>query len=166
MATTGFITDRCFLFFPSSSLLFPFLATSTVLLLCCVSFLRSTCLFLFRCHCAFDACALLFLLLLLLPGPGAVLQSCTVESKSKIGAGAVVLEGALVEAGAMVDAGSVVHPGRRIPSGEVRAGLSPPPSSLLLPLTSQLPASSTSVAPLLFFACSCGPVTLPCLFAN
>lgn len=55
-------------------------------------------------------------------GPGAVLQSCIVESHVKIGAGAVVMEGALVEEFSYVADGSVVHPGRRIPHGQVWAG--------------------------------------------
>lgn len=55
-------------------------------------------------------------------GPGALLQSCTVEDGAVIGAGAIVLEGALVESNAIVGEGAVVHPGRRIPSGQVWAG--------------------------------------------
>lgn len=55
-------------------------------------------------------------------GPGAVLQSCTVENEASIGAGAVVMEGALVEEHAIVGPGSVVHPHQRIPSGEVWVG--------------------------------------------
>lgn len=55
-------------------------------------------------------------------GPGAILQSCTIENGVKIGAGAVVMEGALVESHAIVGAGAVVHPGRRIPSGQLWAG--------------------------------------------
>lgn len=54
-------------------------------------------------------------------GPGAMLQSCTVESHAKIGAGAVVMEGALVEEYAQVAEGAVVHPGRRVPTGQVRS---------------------------------------------
>lgn len=55
-------------------------------------------------------------------GPGALLQSCTVLSRAKIGAGAIVMEGALVEENAVVDDGAVVHPGRRIPKGQLWAG--------------------------------------------
>ena len=55
-------------------------------------------------------------------GPSAVLQSCTVQSGAKIGAGAIVMEGALVEADAEVGAGAVVHSGRRVPSGELWEG--------------------------------------------
>lgn len=55
-------------------------------------------------------------------GPGAVLQSCTVESRAKVGAGAVVMEGALVEEFGVVADGAVIHPGRRVPKGEVWAG--------------------------------------------
>lgn len=55
-------------------------------------------------------------------GPGAMLQSCTVEDGASIGANAVVMEGALVEASARVAEGAVVHPGRRIPAGQLWAG--------------------------------------------
>ena len=55
-------------------------------------------------------------------GPGANLQSCTVEDGATIGANAVVMEGALVEAGARVAEGAVVHPGRRVPAGQLWAG--------------------------------------------
>lgn len=55
-------------------------------------------------------------------GPGAVLQSCTVENACSIGAGAVVMEGALVETHSIVAPGAVVHPGRRIPSGQLWSG--------------------------------------------
>lgn len=55
-------------------------------------------------------------------GPGAMLQSCTIEDGAVIGANAVVMEGALVEAEAQVAPNSVVHPGRRIPSGQLWAG--------------------------------------------
>jgi len=55
-------------------------------------------------------------------GPGAMLDSCTVESRSKVGAGAVIMEGALVEEMAEVEAGSVVHPGKRIPKGQLWGG--------------------------------------------
>jgi carbonic anhydrase/acetyltransferase-like protein (isoleucine patch superfamily) len=57
-----------------------------------------------------------------LAGPGALLQSCTIEDNASIGAGAIVLEGALVERGASVGAGAVVHPGRRIPAGQLWEG--------------------------------------------
>jgi gamma-carbonic anhydrase len=55
-------------------------------------------------------------------GPGALLQSCTVEDYAVIGAGAVVMEGALVEEHAIVAPGAVVHPGRRVPGGQVWGG--------------------------------------------
>jgi carbonic anhydrase/acetyltransferase-like protein (isoleucine patch superfamily) len=57
-----------------------------------------------------------------LVGPGALLQSCTVEHGAVIGAGAIVMEGAVVEATAVVEDGAVVHPGRRIPAGQVWGG--------------------------------------------
>ncbi len=55
-------------------------------------------------------------------GPGALLQSCTIEDFASVGAGAIVLEGALVERGARVGDGAVVHPGRRIPAGQLWEG--------------------------------------------
>jgi len=55
-------------------------------------------------------------------GPGALLQSCTLQDYAVVGAGAVVMEGALVESHARVGEGAVVHPGRRIPSGQLWAG--------------------------------------------
>lgn len=55
-------------------------------------------------------------------GPGALLQSCTIEDSVAIGAGAIVLEGALVERGARIGAGAVVHPGRRVPAGQLWEG--------------------------------------------
>lgn len=55
-------------------------------------------------------------------GPGAVLQSCTVENDASIGAGAVVMEGALVESHAHVGPGSVVHPDQRVPTGQLWTG--------------------------------------------
>lgn len=55
-------------------------------------------------------------------GPGAMLQSCTIEDGASVGANAVVMEGALVEAAAQLAPGAVVHPGRRIPAGQLWAG--------------------------------------------
>jgi hypothetical protein len=56
------------------------------------------------------------------PGPGALLQSCTIHDYASIGAGAIVMEGALVEKHARLEEGAVVHPGRRIPGGQVWGG--------------------------------------------
>ncbi len=55
-------------------------------------------------------------------GHGAILHSCTVESGSMIGIGAIVLDTAVVEKGAVVAAGAVVPPGKRIGAGEMWAG--------------------------------------------
>jgi carbonic anhydrase/acetyltransferase-like protein (isoleucine patch superfamily) len=55
-------------------------------------------------------------------GPGALLQSCTIQDYAVVGAGAIVMEGALVEKHARLGEGSVVHPGRRIPSGQLWSG--------------------------------------------
>ncbi|RYG48670.1 gamma carbonic anhydrase family protein [archaeon] len=76
-------------------------------------------------------------------GPGALLQSCTVEDAAVIGAGAIVMEGALVESFAQVGEGAVVHPGRRIPSGELWAGN---PAVFVRPLTKMELAGATGHA--------------------
>ena len=55
-------------------------------------------------------------------GPGALLQSCTIEDFAVIGAGAIIMEGAVVEEYAHVEPGAVVHPGRRVPTGTVYGG--------------------------------------------
>jgi len=73
------------------------------------------------------------------PGPGAVLQSCTVENAASIGAGAVVMEGALVESQAIVSPGAVVHADQRIPSGEVWAGA---PARFVRKITAEEAAST------------------------
>jgi len=55
-------------------------------------------------------------------GHGARLHGCTVESRSLIGIGTVVLDGAHVEAEAMVAAGAVLTPRKRVPSRQLWAG--------------------------------------------
>lgn len=55
-------------------------------------------------------------------GHGAILHACTLEDRSFVGMGAVVLDGAVVESGAMVAAGAVVTPGKRVKSGELWGG--------------------------------------------
>lgn len=82
-------------------------------------------------------------------GPGALLQSCTIEDCASVGAGAIVLEGALVERGARVGDGAVVHPGRRIPAGQLWEGN---PAVFVRDLTKQelagAEANATAVADL------------------
>lgn len=56
-------------------------------------------------------------------GHGARLHGCQVNARSLIGIGAIVLDGALIESGAIVAAGSLVSPNKRVPAGELWAGV-------------------------------------------
>jgi len=69
-------------------------------------------------HCSAELCARIGIL----TGAGALLQSCVVEDRAVVGAGAVVMEGSIVEEFAHVAEGAVVHPGRRVPKGQMWAG--------------------------------------------
>ncbi|MBN1300259.1 MAG: gamma carbonic anhydrase family protein [Melioribacteraceae bacterium] len=51
------------------------------------------------------------------------LHGCTVQDKSMIGIGAIVLDGAVVESNSIVAAGSVVKPNFMVPSGKLVAGV-------------------------------------------
>lgn len=53
----------------------------------------------------------------------ALLHACSIESRSLIGMKACVMDGAYVEAEALVATGAVVTPGKRVPSGQVWAGV-------------------------------------------
>ncbi|MGQ0663065.1 MAG: gamma carbonic anhydrase family protein [Pseudomonadota bacterium] len=55
-------------------------------------------------------------------GHGAILHGCTIEDRSMIGIGAIVLDGVVVEEGAVVAAGAVVAPGKRVRRGEMWGG--------------------------------------------
>ena len=55
-------------------------------------------------------------------GHGAIVHACTLQDRSFVGMGAIVLDGALVESGAMVAAGALVPPGKIVPSGQLWAG--------------------------------------------
>ena len=57
-----------------------------------------------------------------LVGHSCTIHACTLESRSFVGIGAVILDQAVVESGAMVAAGALVPERRRIPSGELWAG--------------------------------------------
>ncbi|NKD77171.1 gamma carbonic anhydrase family protein [Haematospirillum sp. H1815] len=57
-----------------------------------------------------------------LVGHNCIIHACTLQSRSFIGMGAVVMDFAVVESGAMVAAGALVPQGRRIPSGELWGG--------------------------------------------
>ena len=55
-------------------------------------------------------------------GHSAIIHACTLQDKSFVGMGAIIMDGAVVETGAMVAAGAMVTPGKTIPSGELWAG--------------------------------------------
>jgi gamma-carbonic anhydrase len=55
--------------------------------------------------------------------PAAVLRSCRVGDEAIVGARSVLLEGSLVEDGAILAPGSVLPPARRVPTGELWAGV-------------------------------------------
>ena len=56
-------------------------------------------------------------------GHKVMLHGCTIESRTLIGMGAIILDGAVVEENAMVAAGAVIPPGMRVPSGTLVAGV-------------------------------------------
>ncbi len=55
-------------------------------------------------------------------GHNVTLHGCTVEDRSLIGMGAIVLDGAVVRSGALVAAGSLVPPGRELEGGYLWLG--------------------------------------------
>lgn len=55
-------------------------------------------------------------------GHRVILHGCTIEDRSLIGMGAVIMDGAVVGAGSIVGAGSVVTPGTQIPPGVLALG--------------------------------------------
>jgi carbonic anhydrase/acetyltransferase-like protein (isoleucine patch superfamily) len=55
-------------------------------------------------------------------GHQVVLHGCTLEDKSFVGMGAMVMDGAVVSTHAMLAAGAMLTPGKRIPTGELWAG--------------------------------------------
>lgn len=55
-------------------------------------------------------------------GQGCVLRACTVDDKSVVGDGCVIMEGALVDREAMLEPGSVLPSGARVPTHEVYGG--------------------------------------------
>jgi hypothetical protein len=56
-------------------------------------------------------------------GAGAVIHGCTIESNAHIGAGAQVMDGAVVEAHAVVSPGALVGAKKRVPAGQIWAGM-------------------------------------------
>ncbi len=69
-------------------------------------------------------------------GHGAVIHGAVLESACFIGMRATVLDGVVVESGAMVAAGAVVSPGKRVPRGEIWAGIPARPLRALSPAES------------------------------
>lgn len=55
-------------------------------------------------------------------GQGCILRACTVDDRSMVGDGCVIMEGALVDRTAKLEAGSVLPSGARVPEGEVYGG--------------------------------------------
>jgi len=55
-------------------------------------------------------------------GHSAIIHACTLQDKSFVGMGAIIMDGAIVESGAMVAAGAMVTAGKIVPSGELWAG--------------------------------------------
>ena len=55
-------------------------------------------------------------------GHSALVHACTLEDRSFVGMGAIVMDGAVIESDAMLAAGAMLTPGKRIPSGELWAG--------------------------------------------
>jgi carbonic anhydrase/acetyltransferase-like protein (isoleucine patch superfamily) len=56
-------------------------------------------------------------------GHAAMIHGCVLEDACFVGMRATVMDGAVVESGAWVAAGALVSPGKRIPKGEVWAGV-------------------------------------------
>ncbi|MEE8393929.1 MAG: gamma carbonic anhydrase family protein, partial [Rhodospirillales bacterium] len=56
-------------------------------------------------------------------GHTAIVHACTLEDGCFVGMGATVMDGAVVEADTMVAAGAVVTPGKRLPKGQLWAGV-------------------------------------------
>lgn len=56
-------------------------------------------------------------------GHSAVIHACTLEDRSFVGMGATVMDGCVIEQGAMLGAGALLAPGKRIPAGELWAGI-------------------------------------------
>jgi len=67
-------------------------------------------------------------------GHKAILHGCTLQDRSFVGMGAMVMDGAVVESNAMVAAGAMVTAGKTVPSGELWAGS---PAKFFRPLTQE-----------------------------
>lgn len=55
-------------------------------------------------------------------GHKALLHACTIQDRSFIGMGAILMDGVVVESGGMVAAGALMTPGKRVRTGEIWAG--------------------------------------------
>ncbi len=56
-------------------------------------------------------------------GHGAILHGCTIEDRTLIGMGAIVLNGAVIGEGCIIGAGALVSEGKKIPSRSLVIGL-------------------------------------------
>ncbi|OKH89608.1 gamma carbonic anhydrase family protein [Thalassospira sp. TSL5-1] len=56
-------------------------------------------------------------------GHSAVIHACTLEDRSFVGMSATVMDGCVIEQGAMLGAGALLAPGKRIPAGQLWAGV-------------------------------------------
>ncbi|MFH1804651.1 MAG: gamma carbonic anhydrase family protein [Pseudomonadota bacterium] len=56
-------------------------------------------------------------------GHAAVIHACSLGNLSFVGMSATVMDGCVIEDGAMLGAGALLAPGKRIPSGELWAGV-------------------------------------------
>ncbi len=52
----------------------------------------------------------------------AIIHGCTLQDRSFVGMGAIVMDGCVIESDAMLAAGAMLTPGKRIPSGQMWAG--------------------------------------------
>src|SRR5262245_2893152 len=55
-------------------------------------------------------------------GHGCILHACRIADRGFVGMGSVVLDEALIETDGMLAAGALLTPGKRVSSGELRAG--------------------------------------------
>ena len=64
-------------------------------------------------------------------GHGVILHACTINSKSLIGIGSIVLDGAIIESNSMIAAGSLISPNKTVESGMLYKGSPAKPSRKL-----------------------------------
>jgi carbonic anhydrase/acetyltransferase-like protein (isoleucine patch superfamily) len=56
-------------------------------------------------------------------GHRCILHACTIEDRSFVGMGAVIMDEAVIETGGMLAAGALLAPGKRVKSGELWGGV-------------------------------------------